>query len=37
MKKAEEDVAELFNVHGFGREGEWKKLDNLCLKKDVGE
>ncbi|KAG5645275.1 hypothetical protein DXG03_006577 [Asterophora parasitica] len=36
-KKAEGDIKEVFNVHGFGREGEWKKLDNLCLKKDVGD
>lgn len=36
-KKAGEDLAELFNIHGFGAEGEWKKLDNTCLKKDTGE
>ncbi|KAF5371945.1 hypothetical protein D9615_008110 [Tricholomella constricta] len=36
-KKAKEDVAELFNIHGFGRDGEWKKLDNYCLRKTVGD
>ncbi|GLB33238.1 putative low-density lipoprotein receptor domain class A [Lyophyllum shimeji] len=36
-KKAEQDAAEMFNVHGFGREGEWKKLDGMCVKKDVGD
>jgi len=36
-KKAEEDATEIFNVHGFGHDGEWKKLDDMCLRKDVGD
>lgn len=36
-KKAEEGAAELFNIHGFGAEGEWKKLDGTCLEKNTGE
>jgi len=36
-EKAENDVLEIFNVHGFGAEGEWKKLDRTCLEKDAGE
>ncbi|KAG6853592.1 hypothetical protein C0991_002998 [Blastosporella zonata] len=35
--EAENDLAEVFNIHGFGREGEWKKLDNQCLRTDQGE
>ncbi|TFK43050.1 glucosidase II beta subunit-like-domain-containing protein [Crucibulum laeve] len=36
-KTAEEDVAEIFDVEGFGAEGEWKKLDGLCLEKNTGD
>ncbi|KAG6916566.1 hypothetical protein DXG01_006337 [Tephrocybe rancida] len=36
-KQAGEDLAELFNIHGFGRDGEWKKLDNHCLRTDQGD
>ena len=36
-EKADSDVLEIFNVHGFGVEGEWKKLDGTCLEKDTGE
>ncbi|KAL0575900.1 hypothetical protein V5O48_006073 [Marasmius crinis-equi] len=36
-KDAEEDLEDLFSVEGFGSEGEWKKLDGLCLEKDTGE
>ena len=31
------DAAEIFDVHGFGAEGEWKKLDGTCIEKDTGE
>ncbi|KAF8966482.1 glucosidase II beta subunit-like-domain-containing protein [Flammula alnicola] len=34
---AENDVKEIFNVHGFGAKGEWKKLDGTCLEKDTGD
>lgn len=33
----ENDVLEIFNIHGFGAEGEWKKLDGTCLTKVAGE
>ncbi|RDB19568.1 Glucosidase 2 subunit beta [Hypsizygus marmoreus] len=36
-KKAGEDLAEIFNIHGFGAEGEWKKLDGTCLRTDSGD
>jgi protein kinase C substrate 80K-H len=35
--EAEGDIQEIFNIHGFGREGEWKKLDGQCLQTDSGE
>ncbi|KAG1753222.1 glucosidase II beta subunit-like-domain-containing protein [Suillus lakei] len=28
---------DLFDPDGFGSEGEWKKLDGMCLSKDTGE
>ncbi|KAJ7895951.1 glucosidase II beta subunit-like-domain-containing protein [Mycena olivaceomarginata] len=34
---AEEDLDEIFNVQGFGADGEWKKLDGSCLALDTGE
>ena len=34
---AESDIAEIFNIHAFGADGEWKKLDGTCLEKDIGE
>lgn len=34
---ARDDLSNLFNPDGFGPEGEWKKLDGLCLEKDIGE
>jgi protein kinase C substrate 80K-H len=36
-EKIDNDALEIFNVHGFGVEGEWKKLDGMCLEKDTGE
>ncbi|KAK1230981.1 hypothetical protein PQX77_005913 [Marasmius sp. AFHP31] len=36
-KDAEDDLDELFSIDGFGADGEWKKLDGLCLEKDTGE
>lgn len=36
-EQAENDLKEMFNVHGYGAEGEWKKLDGTCLRTDVGE
>jgi protein kinase C substrate 80K-H len=36
-QRAEEEYADLFDVEGFGREGEWKKLEGLCLEKNTGE
>ncbi|KAJ3777431.1 glucosidase II beta subunit-like-domain-containing protein, partial [Lentinula raphanica] len=34
---AENDLKEIFNIHGYGYEGEWKKLDGTCLRTDVGD
>ena len=36
-EKIESEALEIFNVHGFGADGEWKKLDGTCLTKDAGE
>jgi len=36
-KAAEDDLEDIFNVEGFGAEGEWKKLDGTCLELDTGE
>ena len=36
-EKVEGETLEIFNVHGFGAEGEWKKLDGTCLENDAGE
>jgi protein kinase C substrate 80K-H len=33
----ENDVNDIFNIHGFGAKGEWKTLDGACLEKDTGE
>ncbi|KAF8591551.1 hypothetical protein K439DRAFT_906236 [Ramaria rubella] len=33
----QDELAELFDPEGFGIEGEWKKLQGLCLSKDTGE
>ncbi|KAK7051251.1 hypothetical protein VNI00_004751 [Paramarasmius palmivorus] len=37
LEDTEADLAEIFNIHGFGREGEWKKLDGLCLDTESGD
>lgn len=34
---ARDDLSDLFDLDGFGPEGEWKKLDGVCLEKDTGE
>lgn len=34
---ARNDLSDLFDPNGFGPEGEWKRLDGLCLEKDAGE
>ncbi|KAF8164847.1 glucosidase II beta subunit-like-domain-containing protein [Crassisporium funariophilum] len=36
-EKWDNDIKEIFNVDGFGAEGEWKKLDGTCLEKDTGD
>jgi hypothetical protein len=36
-ENADSSALEIFNVHGFGADGEWKKLDGTCLEKDDGE
>ncbi|KAI0092510.1 endoplasmic reticulum protein [Irpex rosettiformis] len=35
--KSEESLSRLFNPEWFGREGEFKKLDNTCLEKNMGD
>ncbi|KAL4082116.1 glucosidase II beta subunit-like-domain-containing protein [Scleroderma yunnanense] len=37
LQTAQEDLSDLFDPEGFGAEGEWKKLDSLCLELDTGE
>jgi len=34
---ARDDLSDLFDPDGFGPEGEWKKLDGLCLELDAGD
>ena len=34
---SERQLRELFDPEHFGKNGEWKKLEGLCLEKDVGE
>ncbi|KIY63469.1 hypothetical protein CYLTODRAFT_403178 [Cylindrobasidium torrendii FP15055 ss-10] len=34
---AEKDLSELFNPEVYGAQGEWKKLDQVCLEKDLGD
>lgn len=34
---AEQELLSLFDPEWFGRDGVWKKLDELCLEKDTGE
>ena len=36
-QSAEQEYADLFDVEGYGKEGEWKKLDKTCLKTISGE
>ena len=37
LKNARGDLEDLFKPERFGKDGEWKKLDRLCLEKDTGE
>jgi len=37
LKNAQRDLEDLFKPDRFGKDGEWKKLDRLCLEKDTGE
>lgn len=37
FKNAQRDLEDLFKPEKFGRDGEWKKLDGLCLEKNTGE
>ncbi|EIW82175.1 hypothetical protein CONPUDRAFT_164812 [Coniophora puteana RWD-64-598 SS2] len=37
LKEARVDFGDIFDPKGFGPEGEWKKLDGLCLSKDTGD
>lgn len=37
LKNAQRDLEDLFKPERFGQDGEWKKLDRVCLEKDTGE
>lgn len=37
LQKEEEARDKLFDPKWYGKEGEWRKLDNTCLSKDTGE
>ncbi|KAF8528686.1 glucosidase II beta subunit-like-domain-containing protein [Gautieria morchelliformis] len=37
LRDEQDELAELFDPQGFGIQGEWKKLQGLCLSKDTGE
>jgi len=37
LKNAQRDLEDLFKPNRFGKDGEWKKLDGLCLERDTGE
>jgi len=37
LKNAQQDSEDLFKPERFGKDGEWKKLDKLCLEKNAGE
>ena len=37
LKNDQRDLEDLFKPDRFGKDGEWKKLDRLCLEKDTGE
>jgi len=34
---ARKALSELFDPEHFGRQGEWKKLENTCLEQDIGD
>lgn len=36
-EQKEGDVKKIFSVDGFGKQGEWKKLDGTCLETESGE
>ena len=36
LGRLKEELAGLFDPTRYGAEGEWKKLHNVCLKKDIG-
>ena len=37
LENAKRELEDLFKPDRFGKNGEWKKLDRLCLEKDAGE
>ncbi|KAI0301937.1 glucosidase II beta subunit-like-domain-containing protein [Multifurca ochricompacta] len=37
LEKVQEDLNDLFELAGYGAQGEWKKLHNTCLTKDAGD
>jgi protein kinase C substrate 80K-H len=37
LRNVQQEFEDLYNPGVFGKHGEWKKLDKLCLEKDTGE
>lgn len=37
LETAQDDLNKLFDPEWYGKDGEWKKLYNTCLEKEVGE
>ena len=36
LKNAQQELEDLFKPERFGKDGEWKKLEKLCLEKETG-
>jgi protein kinase C substrate 80K-H len=36
LEQVRKELSDLFDPTRYGSQGEWKKLQNLCLKKDTG-
>jgi protein kinase C substrate 80K-H len=36
LEQAQKELVDLFDPSRYGAQGEWKKLHDVCLKKDAG-
>jgi len=36
LEQVRKELSDIFDPTRYGAQGEWKKLQNLCLKKDTG-